>query len=309
MRSIRVFLTDKCNAECNNCFNRSLRTDNSFMDISKFELLCKYFSENKVAGIKIMGGEPTLHPNFTEMLQIAQSHFDKVSLFSNAINDRICSFRPRENDGISYNFRFHHYLSIKKMLLNYPGYRSFVIIINKSLDEKQIIKDITTLNKSFNGRPIVMLSLDCTSNIFRDKKILVSKFEIINQELTNIGISVRIDHALPICFTYGTTVLNPIGGALCNTGCAGLIDANFNLFYCNQTHNKLINLFENDKIIPFSIVENHLQRIYYQRQLDALNKICINCTIFNTLCNGGCYITNNNITHNDIILNTKLPIV
>ena len=309
MRSIRVFLTDVCNANCKNCLNQALRTSSTYMNKEKFKQLCSHFQDNNVLGIKIMGGEPTLHPDFSEFLQIAQSHFKKVSVFTNSINDQICKFKPRETDGISYNFRFHQHITPQKMLLDYPGYRSFEIVIDKHSDDKQIIHDVLAMSKRFEDRPIAMLTIDCTSRIFHDKELIVSKFENIYQQLVDNGMRVDIDHAMPFCFTYGTKIPIHSKGALCNPDCSGLIDANFNLHYCNQTHEILINLFENDQIIPFKIIENYIQMYYCHRQLKALKKICVNCMLYNTICNGGCYITKDINTSDDILMNTKFPVI
>ena len=73
---------------CPNCFNRDNRRDVS-MDINRYESLCKFFSVKDNKQIKIMGGEPTIHPSFGAMMKIAQNYFESVSLFTNAISDKL----------------------------------------------------------------------------------------------------------------------------------------------------------------------------------------------------------------------------
>lgn len=53
-----------------------------------------------------MGGEPNVHPNFGRRYSIAQHYFEKVMLFTNALNDQVMLIEPRSNDTINYIFRF-----------------------------------------------------------------------------------------------------------------------------------------------------------------------------------------------------------
>ena len=88
-----------------------------------------------------MGGEPTLHPNFNLLIQIAQEHFEMVSIFTNAINNKIQTISLREKDGINYNFRFYSYLSSDKLLLDQPGYRALEVLISVDGDIEAIFNN------------------------------------------------------------------------------------------------------------------------------------------------------------------------
>ena len=63
INSIRIYLTESCNANCNHCFNKGIREDRH-MDTAKAEMLFNYFASNGIKNLKIMGGEPTVHPDF-----------------------------------------------------------------------------------------------------------------------------------------------------------------------------------------------------------------------------------------------------
>ena len=64
MFSLRLCLTEECNAQCPHCFNSPYR-EKEYMDTSK---LFEFYEANKKPlqnmAIKVMGGEPTLHPEF-----------------------------------------------------------------------------------------------------------------------------------------------------------------------------------------------------------------------------------------------------
>ena len=54
------------------------------MAVDKYEILCKYFKENGVTLLKIMGGEPTIHPEFLSLYKIAQDFLTKYACLQTA---------------------------------------------------------------------------------------------------------------------------------------------------------------------------------------------------------------------------------
>ena len=52
-KSFRVLITEKCNANCPNCFNANYRIENE-MSVEKFERLSKYLSEHGIKTLKII---------------------------------------------------------------------------------------------------------------------------------------------------------------------------------------------------------------------------------------------------------------
>lgn len=309
MKSVRVFFTENCNADCPSCLNKKFRTKDKFMDIEKYVSLCKYFNENNVVGIKIMGGEPTLHPDFEYLLEISQKYFQRVSLFTNGMSTKILNFKPRDNDGINYNFKFSNFFSKEKFLLNYPGYRSLEVLVCSTTNATKIIEEIRKIHKETEGKISVMLTLDCTSQIFKERESTLPILEEVYLKLSSEGVIVGIDHSLPLCYVYDTKVPIYRKGSFCDTECAGLIDSSCNLLYCNQHHKQLIPLFSGNKIIPFKILENHLSMEYSRQQACVLLKICRNCIFYGELCNGGCFVSSDLNTREDILKNTNFPLL
>lgn len=101
MNSIRILITDKCNASCANCLNKTFRTESRFIDLSLFKVIAQYFKDNKVYRIRLMGGEPTIHPKFGEIAKFSQKIFYRVTVFTNGLSQHLLDFSPRENDGIN----------------------------------------------------------------------------------------------------------------------------------------------------------------------------------------------------------------
>lgn len=302
--SIRVYITEQCNAQCQSCFNKKNRS-NALMDIRHFEELCRYFSNQGISRLKIMGGEPTIHPLFAEFMHIAQSYFPNIYLFTNAINNRILNFIPRNTDSIIYNYTFRKLWNRDKLLLENPGKRAFEIQIQEKTNEESIATDIKSLDEH---RITPVLTLDCTSNIFKHRDLLISKIEYLQSFFNQNNIKHSMDHRIPLCFIYGSKIQMPISNFnQCTLSCSCLIDASYHLRFCNQSPNKLLSIYKDGKILPIQIIENALCKEFYTRQLENLNRICLNCIFYEKLCNGGCFMNNGLITKKDVINATRFP--
>ena len=307
LESIRIYLTENCNANCSNCFNRNTR-GKSYMEVEKFEKLCAYFNENSVPRIKIMGGEPTLHPDFARMTEIAQKYFKYVSVFTNGLCENLKTFKPRKNDGIVYNFRFSKMMTKKTLMLDKEGVRSLEVQISGKTDADNLISEIKRV-VSYGEKIKVNLTLDCTENIFLHRKEISNRYEKVWDLLTKAKVELRKDHVVPLCFLYGTKIPVYDSFSKCRLECTGLIDADCNLRHCNQFSERLIQLFDGENIIPYKILINYLRAKHMELQTKVLNKLCKDCVFYESHCNGGCYIAKDNISREDIFINTDFPLI
>ena len=88
-----IIITNSCNLQCPYCFaNKLIKENNNFINITK-EQLIKILNwltvSSNIHQIGIIGGEPTLHPNFLQILNIfsqfcIQNH-NTLALFTNGI--------------------------------------------------------------------------------------------------------------------------------------------------------------------------------------------------------------------------------
>lgn len=307
MNSIRVLITDKCNAGCSNCINKAIRTESSFMEYLRFKAIAQYFHDNNVSRIRIMGGEPTIHPNFGEIVDFSQKVFLRVSVFTNGLNSNLLDFYPREYDSITYNARFAQIMPKEHLMSDKPGSRILSVVICCQLNVYKIISTIVNIRKVIQNLK-VSLTFDCTANIFKHRIALLDKFNILYDFCISYQIEVIIDHGLPVCFLYNSKVPSCKNFSKCSENCAGLIDANYNLRFCNQITSEAFALFEGEKIKPFKLLNNWLQLVFYRKQSMTLRKICLECPFYGDICNGGCYIHRDQISREDILQNTELPL-
>ena len=287
-KSIRVLLTEKCNAACPNCFNAKIRTATEF-DTKKFESLCDYLSDAGFTSLKIMGGEPTVNSSFLDLIEISKRYFYSIHIFTNAINDALCNIKIREQDSIIYNMNFSDTLTESKLVLEQPGKRCLKYQLNKETDIEKLLESINKFMRFAPKRIYPSFTFDCTYNIFKDKDILLSLLDKLEKRLRSLKIKYGFDHKLPVCFVDNKYDISYRTG-LCRVETSGLIDASLNLRYCNQHHDSVCSLVDKDgKYLSWKIVKNNLLKYYYKQQLELLEGPCGVCEEFGTKCNGGCW--------------------
>lgn len=285
--SFRILVTEQCNASCANCFNSTLRTG-SEIEIHLFEKLCAYLALNKINRLKIMGGEPTVHSQFEDIIGISQQYFDSVIIFTNAVNDRIKNISPRRNDTIVYNSDFiNDNFDPLKLLLEKDGHRRFEIQISKDC----LVDRIKTMLKTFKNTPIrYNLTLNCMEDIFQNRIKLSEKWHHITAYITHeLKKDYSIDHHIPFCLSKLFDSESKCN--MCNIECSGLIDSNLNLRYCNQHPLILCKLFQpNGEFVKFSRLIEYLENEYNAKAELNKNLKCQNCHMFMNKCNGGCFV-------------------
>ena len=307
MHMVRMWVTERCNALCPHCMNVSSR-GNAQMPFEKFELLCDYFVSNHFDKIGIMGGEPTIHPDFLQIMSKAQESFGIVYLFTNALYaDNLILYKPRKRDAIIYNFSFSKSITKEKLMLDKDGERILDVVVNSNTDIVELEKEIRRVASYDSQRIQVQLVLNNSCNIFAEKKEIIKKINAIyNSIASNTNIRVVFQCGAPLCFTYGES-LPPFSY---NTMCpdeAVLIDGSCNVCFCNIHTDRLINIFQGMDLIPYKILNNYIRKESLRIKQICLDKICKDCFFYASECNGKCHISQDCIAREDIIANTKLP--
>lgn len=67
-----IMLNDYCNLDCSYCFTKSAYCNNiNNITINNFKLALDFILKDNEELIGLIGGEPTLHSNFEEIVQLA----------------------------------------------------------------------------------------------------------------------------------------------------------------------------------------------------------------------------------------------
>ena len=132
-----IAIVNYCNLKCPYCFAEDMiQEDNAFMSLENYNKLLDFILKSPTDRVGILGGEPTLHPQFKEILQITNDKCQdrKAVLFSNGIE--LEKFLPDLNNiGV---------------LINYNDPKNLTNIQNEKL--QKTIKAINELGWSNNKR-------------------------------------------------------------------------------------------------------------------------------------------------------------
>lgn len=299
MKKMRVYLTERCNANCPNCANARGRSNIDMSD-ENFERLCAYLSENGIKTLKIMGGEPTVHDNFEKLVEIAISRFDYIEIFSNGLNDKVKNLHLRPKDCVIYNFLFNKNFSKERLYLESGGERAFHTQVHASVNEKELAERLVSLVSIDRNRIGVALSMDCASNIFKDRSRLIEKLSYMECMLMEQNIPYFYDHAVPRCFSRNSG-LHFYDKGFCDVSISGAIGADMTLRFCNNHPEKLISLLDGSDFVPWKTVTNQLESRYAALRKEARETICAGCPEFEKSCNGGCWIPSSRIKRDDVL--------
>ena len=125
-------------------------------------------------------------------------------------------------------------------------------------------------------------------NIFSSREMIIQKWNEIVSFAESEEISWGIDHIIPECFYKGTDMIVPSELGICVPECAGLINSNLELLFCNQ-HPIVLHRFT-DCTETKEQVQQILHAGFFERQSSALANKCHGCNSYSEKCNGGCFI-------------------
>lgn len=259
----------------------------------------------------IMGGEPTLHPRIIEILLESTKHYNIVDLFTNGTKlDEIATHpdivREHFKDKIVYTingFAFNpkHYEKWrhfnKRLNLHFVittwGYKE---ILQKMLDCMVYYPDIKYI---ISGDTQVDLFDEETLKSYR--KIYIDTFKQIIPELNAKGIEWSKDHSFPVCF-YTQEMINELNmidltnfhfeSTCCTCPKTGLINANWDFQYCNQTRIKLGTVLKEDGTLKNMVdLQNEYITPAHTLKTENIKKLreeCRDCGALN-VCRVGCF--------------------
>lgn len=106
--TIQFYPTLRCNYGCSFCFNRNLPLIND-VTVSDFRKIASMLGKLEIPYLDILGGEPTLHPQLPQLVDMIKSNGLKTTISTNGSNVPILSTLSKKYDkesvraGISIN--------------------------------------------------------------------------------------------------------------------------------------------------------------------------------------------------------------
>jgi len=105
--SPNILLTNFCNQNCDYCFAKDEMEKSTVkeMSLEDFKKLVVILKKNKIKTLRLMGGEPTLHSYFDEIIKLALAEFEEILIFTNGlIPTKSRRILEKNLNKISFNF-------------------------------------------------------------------------------------------------------------------------------------------------------------------------------------------------------------
>ncbi len=316
-----ILLTTRCNLRCKYCFaQEKLSAKLKHMSLENVRKAIAFLKRSEFPLFRVMGGEPTIHPNFIEILRMVLDEGFSIDVLSNATWSEKCGefFNRIPSTHLRFLLNIDHPSNYKpkiwatvrhnlEMLRGRSG-----ITLSFNLFEKRPRGDyVIDLANEFNIKHIrLSLSLPVLNaeNSFLPIEELpqlapyVMKFV---KKAENRGIAVRFDNAVPLCmFTSeqaGKLLLHGVIDLSRNARCEPIIDIGPDLsiwscFCLSSLANR--NLVEFDTLADAKRYYAGVWEVY-QGKVYPMEK-CINCLYREKWnCQGGCLTYALNTDHGE----------
>ena len=324
-----VLLTTGCNLACPYCFAKekmgpSRRRHMTLADVDK---LLAFFGRSHYQLFRVMGGEPTLHPDFVEIIRRALAADMRVDVLSNATWNAACVelFRqvsPRRlyfllNLDHPDRYRPSQWQRIEANLARLPHPENVTLSFNIFEPEPryEYVLDVArrhgfkTIRLSF-ALPILGAQNQCLSiHEYRSVAPFVLRFV---REAAAQDVHVQMDNAVPLCVfdeaEIGPLLLRGVIDLQRNARCEPVIDIGPDLsvwccFCLSAVHNRRLDEFD-----TLQQVKEYFSQVLrrYQQELTPLDE-CERCVYREQWgCQGGC-ITHSILRHKEKYPNYVLP--
>jgi MoaA/NifB/PqqE/SkfB family radical SAM enzyme len=154
-----TLLTNYCNQNCSYCFAKEemIKSKVKEMSLVNFKRLVEILKKNDIHTLRLMGGEPTLHTKFKDIIKIGVKNFKNILVFTNGLI-------PAENfptlkkniKKISFNFNlntpaFEKSESKREKIIRLIKEFSKKTKVNVGFTLSDLNKDYRKLFKDFDG--------------------------------------------------------------------------------------------------------------------------------------------------------------
>lgn len=81
--TLQIFITNRCNCVCNGCFARNVMVDDQDISLSEYRTAIATAVSKGVKQINLLGGEPFLHPQIYDLIEINNCTNLKTTIYTN----------------------------------------------------------------------------------------------------------------------------------------------------------------------------------------------------------------------------------
>ncbi len=143
-----VLITNKCNQSCSYCFaQEKMKEETKEMSFVNFKKVLDFLENSSDKKLRLLGGEPTMHSKFKEIVELAIARGFSVQIFTNGIfSEDTLNFLASKENKIIYSFN----VNPKEEYLD-KNYNQVLNNLEKLSVFKNILLGTVVQNDNFNA--------------------------------------------------------------------------------------------------------------------------------------------------------------
>jgi MoaA/NifB/PqqE/SkfB family radical SAM enzyme len=299
-------ITNKCNKKCAYCFAGDTRNEygTAFMDLTVYDKALAYLKRSGINQVRLLGGEPTLHPEFTGFVEKALGNDFNLMLFTNGLirNDILEFLNTIPEEKITVLLNTIHPseknprggLAMQKKTMEMLGERVIagVNIYSDHQDLFYILDYISEYHLKKEIRLGIAHPVLSRNNMYlhpKDYKRIGYKIAVFKRECAKNDVSLGFDCGFVPCM-FPPEQLENLGTELKKAGtcCHPIIDLlSDGTFISCYPLNNFRKIPIDDDIVAGKLIETFDDFLNPYKH-SGIYAICTSCPLFRNRCNGGC---------------------
>jgi radical SAM protein with 4Fe4S-binding SPASM domain len=296
---VELELTERCNLSCKFCYNSQKPIDSSSVDV-----ILRRLETECVPEIVLTGGEPVLHPHFSDIVHSCSTIFQKTMVQTNGtlVNETIASLLAEYNIyevnvSLHGSPDLHDALTLQKgsyesavtalKLLIHHGIRVSSNFVMAKENISGLTENLTELYK-IGVRCMTLTRFTPTGIGSSNAEMALTREEIVEAikvaddfSRANSDVSILLANSMPFC-SLSSSLSNYCEH--CHFGASRFyIDVNGNVLMCGMSRIKLGNIIQN----PFADIKRSSQEFARHILGEDVPAYCSICANFRR-CRGGC---------------------
>jgi MoaA/NifB/PqqE/SkfB family radical SAM enzyme len=298
-------ITNVCNKKCVYCFASDTLNEygKTYMDDETYENALIYLVRSGISQARLLGGEPTLHPNFINFVCLALDENLDIMLFSNGLmSDKVLYFlksipegklsillntiHPNENNINGLNRQKDVMKELGKAII--PGINLYSA--SQSLD--YILEYVNLYDLKKEIRIGISHSVLSQNNVFlhpKEYQKIGENIALFKKEAMKFDVSLGFDCGFVPCM-FSNEHFELLSEEMKKTGncCHPIIDmlSDGSFIACYPLNDyKKVKIHE--QLYAKDLIKTFEDSLSLYKNI-GIYPYCTSCTLFNSRCNGGC---------------------
>ncbi len=298
-------ITNVCNKQCVYCFANDTKNEygKSYMDEHTFDMALAYLKRSGLMQVRLLGGEPTLHPHFIEFVKKSLDNDFSIMLFTNGLmNNKVLEFLatiPTKKISILLNTihpieNNHSGMERQQHTMRTLG-RKVIAGVNL-YSAKQELDYLLNYIKEFNLKKEIRLGIShpvlSQNNTFlhpKDYPKIGKNIVEFKYKVKANGIRLGFDCGFVPCM-FGSEYFDLLSEELKKAGtcCHPIIDmlSDGSFISCYPLNN-LKKLMIHDELDANMLIHSFEIALAPYKDI-GIYPYCTSCQLFKSRCNGGC---------------------